>query len=187
MVAVAVHLRQDFTEDERAEILHRWENVTFRVYGTFDKDARTAVGDYGSLAWSIIKDHLSTDEILKRLSKIGKSFPIAAAVEELEKKDCYTDWTEELRYFLHRYEEHLAAQAGQNFSNEQWERIWETSPASSIEHIRPQSWWTKKSTEPDLTKMHGLGNLMMLRPGLNATLQDKAPSKKPLITSRQAS
>ena len=178
MVAVSVHLRQDFTEDERAEILRRWENVTFRIYGMFDKDARTSVGDYVSLAWSIIKDHLSTDEILKRLSQIGKSFPITAAVRELEKKDCYTDWTEELRYFLHRYEEHLATQAGQKFSNEQWERIWESSPASSIEHIRPQSWWTKRSSEPDLTKMHGLGNLMMLPPELNSKLQDKAPSKK---------
>ena len=178
MVAVAVHLRQDFTEGERAEILHRWENVTFRIYGMFDKDARTAVGDYVSLAWSIINEHLPTDEVLKRLSKIGKSFPVAAAVEELEKRDCYTDWTDELRYFLHKYEERLGAQAGQNFNNEQWERIWEASPASSIEHIRPQSWWTKKSSEPDLTKMHGLGNLMMLSPGLNAKLQDKAPSIK---------
>ena len=178
MVAVAVHLRQDFTEDERAEILHRWENVTFRIYGMFDKDARTAVGSYVSLAWSIVKELLPSDEVLKRLSEIGESFPIAAAVEELEKKDCYTDWTEELRYFLRKYEEHLAAQSGQRFSNEQWERIWEASPASSIEHICPQSWWTKEGSEPDLTKMHGLGNLMILPPGLNAKLQDKAPSKK---------
>ena len=178
MVAVAVHLREDFTEDERTEILRRWESVTFRIYGMFDKDARTAVGDYVSLAWSIVNDHLSADEVFERLSRIGKYFPIAEAVKELGKRDCYTDWTEELRYFLHRYEEHLAARAGQKFSNEQWERIWEASAAKSIEHIRPQSWWTKKSSEPDPIKMHGLGNLTMLPPGLNAKLQDKAPRRK---------
>ena len=155
MVAVAVHLRQDFTEDERAEILRRWESVTFRIYGMFDKDARTAVGDYVSLAWSIVNDSLSPDEVSERLSRIGRSFPIAEAVKELGRRDCYTDWTEELRYFLHKYEEHLAARAGQKFSNEQWQKIWEASAAKSIEHIRPQSWWTKKSVDPDLTKMHG--------------------------------
>ena len=178
MVAASVHLRQDFTEDERAQILHRWERVTFRIYGMFNKDARTAVGDYVRLAWCIWNESLSADEVLKRLSGIGRSFPVDRAVEELWETDCYTDWKEELRYFLYKYEEHLAVKAGQNFSNEQWDRIWESSPTSSIEHIRPQSWWTKKSSDPDLTKMHGLGNLMMLPPGLNAKLQDKPPSKK---------
>ena len=178
MVAASVHLRQDFTGEERAKILHRWENVTFRIYGMFNKDARTAVGDYVRLAWSITNEHLSADEVLKRLSNIGKSFPVAGAVEELGKADCYSDWKEELRYFLHKHEEHLAVKAGQKFINKQWDRIWESSPTSSIEHIRPQSWWTKKSSEPDLTKMHGLGNLMMLPPGLNSKLQDKPPGEK---------
>ena len=178
MVAAAVHLRQDFTEDERSKILQRWEKVTFRIYGMFNKDARTKVGEYVRLAWSIWNERLSADEVLKRLSRIGKSFQVDRAIEELRKADCYTDWREELRYFLYKYEEHLAVKAGQNFSNEQWDRIWESSPTSSIEHIRPQSWWTKKTSEPDLTKMHGLGNLMMLPPRLNAKLQDKPPSRK---------
>ena len=178
MVAASVYLREDFTEDERDQILRRWEKVTFRIYGMFNKDARTAVGDYVRLAWCIWNESLSAEEVLKRLSRIGKSFPVDGAVEELRKTDCYTDWTEELRYFLYKYEEHLTAKAGQNFSNEQWDRIWESSPTNSIEHIRPQSWWTKKSSDPDLTQMHRLGNLMMLPPGLNAKLQDKPPKKK---------
>ena len=178
MVAASVYLRQDFSEDERDQILLRWEKVTFRIYGMFNKDARTAVGDYVRLAWCIWNESLSADEVLKRLSRIGKTFPVDRAVEELRKTDCYTDWTEELRYFLHKYEEHLAAKAGQNFSNKQWDRIWESSPTNSIEHIRPQSRWTKKSSDPDLTQMHRLGNLMMLPPGLNAKLQDKSPRKK---------
>ena len=178
LVAVAVHLGKQFTEDEKAKIFRRWENVTFRIYGMFNKDARWAVGDYIRLAWSIVNENLSVDEILKRLSKIGESFPIDRAVEELANADCYTYWLEELRYLLHKYEEYLAAGVGQNFSNTQWDRIWESGPTSSIEHIRPQSSWIKKSGEPDLTKMHGLGNLMMLPPGLNAKLQDISPRKK---------
>ena len=35
MVATAVHLRQDFTDHERARILRRWEKVTFRIYGMY--------------------------------------------------------------------------------------------------------------------------------------------------------
>ena len=56
MVATAVHLRQDFTEDEKAKILNRWEKVTFRIYGMFRKDARSAVGDYVRLAWRIVNE-----------------------------------------------------------------------------------------------------------------------------------
>lgn len=178
MVAASVYLRQDFAEDERDQILRRWEKVTFRIYGMFNKDARTAVGDYVRLAWCIWNESLSADEVLERLSRIGKSFPVDRAVEELEKADCYTDWTEELRYLLYKYEEHLTAKTGQNFSNKQWDRIWESSSTNSIEHIRPQSWWTKRSNDPDLTQMHRLGNLMMLPPGLNSKLQDKPPKRK---------
>ena len=175
IVATAVNLRGDFTDDEREAILSRWENVTFRIYGMFRKDARWAVGSYVRLAWSIINEGLTADDVLDSLSDIGKEFPIAEAVDHLRKTDCYTYWGEELRYFQYRYEEHLAEKAGQNFKNEQWNHIWEGTAASSIEHIRAQSRW---GNEPDLTKMHSLGNLMMLPPGLNSKLQDKSPKAK---------
>jgi len=178
MVATAVYLRPDFTEDEKAEILRRWENVTFRIYGMFGKDARTAVGDYVRLAWSIVKGGLSADQALKRLSSMGAAFPIAQAIENLRGTDCYTYWGEELRYFFHRYEEYLARQAAQNFNNEQWNRIWEASAADSIEHIRPQSWWTSGGLEPALNEMHQLGNLLILPPKLNSKLGAKAPKEK---------
>lgn len=155
MVAVAVHLRQDLSESEKTQVLRRWENVTFRIYGMFRRDARTAVGDYVRLAWRIVKQKLPADEIMKGLSAIGKDFPIVEAVENLRNRDCYTDWQEELRYFFYRYEEHLARKAGQNFDNEQWNRIWQSSAADSIEHILPQS-----SMDPDL--IHRLGNLLVL-------------------------
>lgn len=178
MVATAVHLRQDFTEDEKAKILSRWEKVTFRIYGMFRKDARWAVGDYVRLAWRIVNERLSPGETLKELSDIGSKFPVNEAIANLRNANCYTYWGEELRYFLHKYEEYLSKKAGQNFDNEQWRRIWATSAASSIEHIRPQSWWTSGGKESDEGRMHGLGNLLLLPPGLNSKLQDKPARKK---------
>jgi hypothetical protein len=178
MVATAVYLQPDFTGDEKAEILRRWENVTFRIYGMFGKDARTAVGDYVRLAWSIVRAGLSADQVLERLSSIGATFPIAQAVENLRETDCYTYWAEELRYFFHRYEEHLAQKAGQNFNNEQWNRIWQSSAADSIEHIRPQSYWPSLGLEPDPNDVHRLGNLLILPPRLNSKLGARAPEEK---------
>ena len=178
IVATAIQLRRDFTEEERARILRRWEIVTFRIYGMFRKDGRTAVGDYVRLAWSIVKEQLPADQILRRLFNIGRNFPVAGAVENLRASNCYTYWHEELRYFLHKYEEHLSKKAGQNFDNDQWNRIWKDSSARSIEHIRPQSSWKAKGKESDEGRMHGLGNLLLLPPGLNSKLQDKPPRQK---------
>ena len=177
MVATAVYLRTDFAENERTEVLRRWENVTFRIYGMFKKDSRSAVGDYVRLAWSIVKQQLSADRVIERLLDIGKNYPIADAVENLRGTNWY-DYGEDLRYFLHRYEEHLSKHAGQNFDNEQWNRIWATSASNSIEHIRPQSWWTSRGQEDDEGRMHGLGNLLLLPPRLNSKLKDKSASEK---------
>jgi hypothetical protein len=134
-------------------------------------DARTRVGDYVRLAWRIVNEKLISREIMRDLKQIGEEFPVAGAVEGLRKTDCYSDWDEELRYFLFRYEEYLAKQQGQNFINAQWERIWETSAADSIEHIWPQS------KAPRL-QAHRLGNLILLPPKLNSKLQALDPHKK---------
>lgn len=171
MVATAVYLRPDFTEDEKARILRCWENVTFRIYGMFRKDARTAVGDYVRLAWSIVKEKPPAAAILARLSDIGAEFPIAEAVENLSETNCYEGWQEELRYFFYRYEEYLARKAGQNFNNEQWNHIWEASAADSIEHIVPQS-----GVSDDW--VHWLGNLLIIPPKLNSKLRAITPEAK---------
>ena len=178
MVATAIYLREDFTIVERAEILRRWETVTFRIYGMYRKDARWAVGDYVRLAWKIVNTQLSFADTLNGISAIGSKFPVVNAIENLREANCYTYWDEELRYFLHRYEEYLAKKAGQNFDNEQWARIWEASAAKSIEHIRPQNWWVSRGRESEEGTMHGLGNLLLLPPGLNSKLRDTpAPNK----------
>jgi len=88
----------------------------------------------------------------------------------LEKTNCYDGWQEELRYFLFRYEEHLAEEAGQKFNNEQWNRIWMANLSDSIEHILPQS--------SGADYVNYLGNLLLLPPKLNSQLRAISPSKK---------
>jgi Protein of unknown function (DUF1524) len=171
LVAAALNLRRDLDAKESSKLFRLWENITFRIYGMYFNDARTRVGDYVRLAWRIWNEKLSAKLIAHELMKIGEEFPIGSAVDELRKTDCYSDWSEELRYFMFRYEEHLAREQGQNFLNEQWGRIWEASAADSIEHIWPQS------KAPD-SQVHRLGNLVLLPPKLNSKLQALDPQKK---------
>ena len=172
MVAAALLLREDLTQGEKERILKRWEAVSFRIYGMFSMFANTSRGDYVRLAWSIINERLHPDEILDRLSNIGSIYSIEKAVANLRKKDCYNNWGVELRYFLRRYEEHLSKEAGQRLDDEQWNSIWQNTPAASIEHIRPQSLW------PADPRRHYLGNLLLLPPALNSELSDLTPRKK---------
>ena len=177
LLAVAIYLRDDIPTADRDKILARWEKVSFRIYGMMGYDARTRVGDYVRLAWKIATKLVSVKEIHSEIRSIGKEFPIEDAVEALKNANCYEGWQDELRYFMFRYEEHLTREAGNNFQNEQWERIWEVSSSRSIEHIIPQN------TASDDIK-HVLGNLMILPPNLNSKLQNKKPTQK-LMEYRQ--
>lgn len=176
LLAVAIELR-GFPKQKRQDLLDQWERVTFRIFGMFSKDARTKVGDYVRLAWRITEEKPSADEVLVELKALGEDFDIKGAVAELADADCYDGWQEELRYFLYRYEEHLAAEAGQKFKNEQWVRIWDESASTSIEHIYPQSKAWPKSSKTKIYA-HRLGNLLLLPPGLNSKLSDKDPAEK---------
>ena len=173
MVAAAIYLRSDISAEQRNGLLRKWENVTFRVYGCYGEDARKRVGDYVSLAWDIAHA-LPAEDIVTRLTDIGMQFPIDRAIERLPETVCNTDWSTQLHYFFRRYEEHLSAQAGQKFNSEQWNRIWEKTNSDSIEHIRPQNEWSNSED----SRVHSLGNLMILPPGLNSKLQDKPVTEK---------
>jgi hypothetical protein len=176
LVAIAVLLRK-FPDAEERQILRCWENVTFRIFGLAGKDARQKVGDYVRLAWSITNENLSSNEIVDALNKIGQEFPISEVIQELDGKDCYQGWAEQLRYLLFRYEEYLAGVAGQSINESQWSKIWADEPSKSVEHIWPRS----KGSEDPATKaifVHRLGNLVMLPPGVNSKLQDKKPVDK---------
>jgi hypothetical protein len=168
LLAVAILLRS-FPKSDEERVLRQWENVTFRIYGLGRFDARQKVGDYVRLAWKVINEELSPDEIIAKLKEIGseEEFSIRSVVKNLDNKDCYDDW----------YEEHLADKAGQKINDGMWNRIWESEASRSIEHIFPQS----KGSDSPTTKgiyVHRLGNLVMLPPGVNSKLQDVSPSEK---------
>lgn len=171
LLATAIHLRDDLKPSERKRLLARWEKVSFRIYGMLAHDARTRVGDYVRLAWRVENEKLPFADIDAAISEIGKAFTIEDAVAALRGTNSYEGWETELRYLMFRYEEHLAKKQKQNFSNEQWQKIWMVSPAESIEHI-----WAK-SKAPEKQR-HRLGNLVLLPPKLNSKLQDKAAKDK---------
>lgn len=171
LVAIATLVRNDFTEAEVSQLLGLWERVTFRIYGLGRGDKRTKVGDYTTLAWEIVNKNLSATEIESRLRELGSGeYSISQIIKDKDLSDFYNGWTEELRYFFYRYEEHLARAAGEKLNESEWNRIWAVEPAKSIEHIKPQS--------SGVAYMHHLGNLMMLPPGVNSSLKDSDPSKK---------
>ncbi len=171
ILAAAIYLRDDIGEADQKALLSRWEKISFRIYGMLRNDARTRVGDYVRLAWRVINDALSVNEIDVELRTIGSEFAIDDAIEALREENCYESWETELRYMMFRYEEHLAERQKLNFSNEQWERIWTVSPSESIEHIWPQSKASGKH-------VHRLGNLVLLPPKLNSKLQNTDPKAK---------
>jgi hypothetical protein len=176
LAAIAILLRK-FPEKEEKKILKTWESVTFRIYGLGRRDARTKVGDYVRLAWSITNENLSSSAIIDELRTIGEDFPIDAVVEKLQNQDCYQGWTEELRYFFFRHDEHLAEEAGLVLNAAQWNKIWADEPSKSVEHIYPQSQGSEDPASKGIF-VHRLGNLMMLPPGVNSKLQDDSPKEK---------
>jgi len=171
LLATAIHLRTDINEKQRAMLLGRWEKVSFRIYAMLGNDARTRVGDYVRLAWRVTNETMAVKEIEAGIGEIGETFTIEDAIKSMRDGNCYEGWESELRYFMFRYEEHLAKAQNLNFSNEQWAKIWMVSPSESIEHI-----WAK-SKAPDRVK-HRLGNLVLLPPKLNSTLQDDPAKSK---------
>ena len=50
LLAVAIHLRDNISDDDKEKLLILWEKITFRIYGMLGKDARTQVGSYVRLS-----------------------------------------------------------------------------------------------------------------------------------------
>lgn len=171
LLAVALHTKSFRDRRKREDLLAIWERISFRIYGLHDKDARTGVGDYVRLAWDVINGNLSEKDIRTRLLDIGSYYPIRPAIQRLRRRDCYTDWTDDLRYLLFRYEHQLAKEHRKPVDNVHWELVWAKNASLSIEHILPQS------KAPDSIK-HTLGNLMLLPPGRNSQLGNKSPRDK---------
>jgi hypothetical protein len=170
LVAISIMLRK-FAGPVEKRLLETWENVTFRIYGIANRDARTAVGDYVRLAWAILNSDLPEDDVHVQLKSIAKDVvSLQEAVEKLRAVDLYTGRAETVRYLLYRYDEFLAQKAGQKLNESQWNKVWADEPSKSIEHIKPQS--------SGLSYVHHLGNLTLLPPGTNSKLKDKDPRDK---------
>lgn len=170
LLAVALHT-SEFTERNKLQLLEIWERVSFRIYGLHDKDARHLVGDYVRLAWDVVNGGISAKKARADLLQIGSKYTIEDAIKEWRKADCYNDCTNELRYLLFRYEEHLAKRRRKTFDNVRWNDVWARDASLSIEHIRPQS------DAPESVR-HTLGNLMLLPPRRNSQLSDKPAREK---------
>jgi len=169
-LGASILLRQ-FPKETEESLMGYWERLTFRIFGLGDADTRNKNGDYVRLAYDIFAKDLNEREILMRMRAIGKEFPIEKLMTGVKDYyDSYEGWTEELRYLLFRYEEYLAKEAGEKINQAEWIKIWAVDPSKSIEHIKPQSSQVKY--------MHHVGNLTMLPPGMNSSLQDKPPKQK---------
>ncbi len=187
LLGVALHMvlnEEYFSDEETSKLLETWEKISFRIYGLHDKDARTRVGDYCKLAWEVMKEEgITAEDVDERIRRIGSEYGIDEGIDKLrrgfaghgegERKppDCYSGWSEQLRYLLFRYEEHLAEERGQRVENNHWKLVWAKKATLSIEHIRP------RSEAPDDIK-HTLGNLMLLPSRLNSKLKDRSPKRK---------
>ena len=182
LLAIALKSATGVNDDERSRLLQQWERVTFRIFGLFDKDSRTKVGDYVRLAAKIVKGDIETrtyNQIMAGLRELGREYPIEGALEEgLIGRDWY-DHPDECRYLLWSHEEHLAQEAGAGATVDEYEKraIWKHRAADSIEHIFPQtpegSGWRSKMrsgggpTQPPEPNVGRIGNLLLLPIQLN--------------------
>lgn len=168
-VAVAIKIR-GFDAKTTDDLIDRWERASFRLFGIARLDARSFIKEYVQLAYEVAAGSLDPKAIAKRLDALGEDFDVD---ETMSLKAYWDEWywrREDTRYVLFRWEEHLASQAGQQINASEWNKIWATDPAKSIEHVKPQS--------SGASYIHNLGNLTMLPPGVNSSLGARPPSDK---------
>jgi hypothetical protein len=190
VLAVAIMLAEQLSNEEKSCCLDQWERVTFRIFGLLRKDSRTKVGDYIRLARRIVRQEQGAKtyvEIFSELKNLGARYPIEGAVQEgLVKRNCYEGFETECRYLLWRYEESLAQKVGAEVNKELRAAIWEArSAAETIEHIFPQNpevggpWDGKlNSGETPERQIHRVGNLLLLPKALNSEATRKSFANK---------
>lgn len=135
------------------------------------KDRRSKVGEYVRLAWWTVNEQLSARRIREEILEIGDEFPISLAIRNMKNENCYEGWTEQLRYFLYRYEEYLAKRDRAGLSRSTWTEIWNAGATRSIDHI-----WAQNLAPDDV--VHNLGNLILLPPSTNSSLSNRPPNQK---------
>ena len=179
MLATAIFLMKEsrrLIRKEEVDLLNQLEKTSFRIFGlsrafgSHKITAQTERGNYLRLANTITngKD-ISVDQTVQRIKQLGVNYSFGS----IESRDCYNEWTDELRYLLYCYEQYLAESQGKRFTHEEWNSIWKGSAVNSIEHIHPQS----KAGQIEIS-VHRIGNLLLLPPEINSGLSDKYPIEK---------
>ena len=200
LLMTTIKMSSQLSDLQKKSLLQTVENISFRIFGLFRKDSRTKVGDYVVIARNIFElknnqnisgiiDNNEFHKIHEKINKIGNDYPADKAAEQLREQDCYNNWSSGLRYFLRRYEEHLCETQGANITEDTWEKIWNSSPSGTIEHICPQSFenqssWNKKlGTKKDYIQkqVQRLGNLVLLPPDINSKTSNKSFEDKKAI------
>jgi Protein of unknown function DUF262/Protein of unknown function (DUF1524) len=190
LLAVALKSARGVTDNERSKLLEQWERITFRIFGLFDKDSRTKVGDYVRLASKVVTEDIDTrtyNQMMSRLRDLGRDYPIDAALKNgVLGVNCY-DHPEECRYVLWSYEEHLAQEMGAGATIDETEKIgiWKLRAVDSLEHIFPQSpsgSWADEifsgTGRTEWSQPRMLGNLLLLPIQLNQEARTLPFSRK---------
>ena len=176
LVGTAIIMR-GFEESVELDLVTCLSRTTFGVYSLISQDARKGVGEYVRLSWDIHNSKLNAKQIKARLKAMKAVVTEHRIRRALKNSDRYGSWSKELRYLLYEYEKHLCEEAGEKLKRNQWDRIFAEDPANSIEHILPQSRAHQRSESANVY-VHRLGNLTLLTPTLNSSLQDKLPKDK---------
>lgn len=184
ILAIAIELATQYEDNERKELIEKWEKVTFIIFGLHRKDSRFRVGDYIRVARKISKNKIAKVEAVTEIEAIADKFSVQDAIEGIMGENWYGSYDNDLKYLLYRYEEYLSQMQGEDVSEEIWEKIWSNSAATTIEHIHPKayidSWGGKigKNQEEIDKYVHRLGNLVLLPPGVNSKAGQKEFGEK---------
>lgn len=184
MLAIAIRLADHYSQSDREEMLAEWEKATFLIFGLHRMDSRFRVGDYVRVARKISKNLISKDDAVQEIHSIADRFTIQEATSKIMGEDWYGSYDNDLKYLLYRYEEYLAAKAGEKVSEDIWEKIWSATPATTIEHIHPKTYtdkWKGKigNSQEDIDEVvNRIGNLILLPPGINSKAGQKTFEEK---------
>lgn len=127
---------------------------------------------------------ISKNDAVQEIHSIADRFTIQEVVSKIMGEDWYGSYDNDLKYLLYRYEEYLAAKAGEKVSEDIWEKIWSATPAITIKHIHSKTYtdkWKGKigKSQEDIDKVvNRIGNLVLLPPGINSKAGQKTFEKK---------
>ena len=171
LVAVAIECSK-FKAKEKSELIEHVVKTAFCMYVICQLEARKETEKYVKLAYEIKNNkNIIVNDVKASLTFIASEHDVNKNIDELLTRDSYSKQQDKLRYLLYNYEKSLISQAGWKMSDSNvWNLIWNETAAKTIEHIWPKSKYRDW--------VHWLGNLLILPPDLNSTLNAKPPTAK---------